>query len=399
MATAAVLVLTVDLDRAIAMLVVSCPCALVLASPAAMTAVLAVASRLGILVKNTRFLEVLGQVDTVVLDKTGTTTFGHLALVAHHVVPKVGEGAFASAALLCARASRHPVSRAVVEGLSGAEVSKELEGGRLPDTVTELAGKGIVARFDATEAAPSRVLRLGRLEWLREELSVELPEALHEAAEAHAGPSVWLAEDAHLWGLLLLADRPRPEAAEALAQLGALGLKDILLVTGDRPEVAEKVAADLGIARVEAACLPEKKLQVVRELQAAGHKVLVVGDGVNDALALSHADVGVALGAMGSDVAIQSADIALMGNDLTRLATMVELGRRAQTTIYQNVAVAVFASAVMLVLAGAGVISPVVGAIIHNIGAFMVVANSARVLRAYAVEPGPVEGDLEGHLS
>jgi len=288
------------------------------------------------------------------------------------------------------------VSRAVVEGLSGAEALKEIEGGRLPDTVTELAGKGIVARFDATEAAPSRVLRLGRLEWLREELSVELPEALHEAAEAHAGPSVWLAEDAHLWGLLLLADRPRPEAAEALAQLGALGLKDILLVTGDRQEVAEKVAADLGIGRVEAACLPEKKLQVVRDLQAAGHKVLVVGDGVNDALALSHADVGVALGAMGSDVAIQSADIALIGNDLTRLATMVELGRRAQTTIYQNVAVAVFASAVMLVLAGAGVISPVVGAIIHNIGAFMVVANSARVLRAYAVEPGSVEGDVEG---
>lgn len=371
-ATAAVLVFTEDLSRAIAMLVVSCPCALVLASPAAMTAVLAVASRLGILIKNTRFLEVLGTVDTVVLDKTGTTTVGQLTLLgAHPVADGVSEAALLAAARTCARGSRHPISRAVLEALPGEELATATEdlAKADPETVEELHGKGVEARFS------DRVLRLGRASWLVE-LGLTLPEP-----PSHVGPLVWVAEGERVLGALTLEDRPRPEARAAVAALRAQGIEQALLVTGDRPEVAERVAAELGIDRVEAECLPERKLEVVAELQRQGHKVLVVGDGVNDALALSHADVGVALGAMGSDVALRSADIALMGNDLTRLATMLELGAQARQTIYQNVAVAVVASVVMLGLAAAGLVSPIVGAVIHNVGAFLVVANSARILR------------------
>jgi Cd2+/Zn2+-exporting ATPase len=387
-ATAAVLVVSQQLDRAIAMLVVSCPCALVLASPAAMTAVLAVASRLGILIKNTRFLEVLGQVDTVVLDKTGTATFGELTLVEILAADDVEEPGLVDAALSCARGSGHPVSRAVVSGLrdrspntnTSDEGAGDQEDGASEVTRSEeLGGRGVEATLE-----DGRVRRLGRAGWLTEECGLELPASLAARAVAHRGPVVWIAEDERVLGTLLLADRPRPEVPRALAELRRLGVKRALLVTGDRREVAEAIAEELGIDQVEAECLPQRKLEVVSELQRAGHKVLVVGDGVNDALALSHGDVGVALGAMGSDVALSSADVALMGNDLTRLGTMIELGRRARTTIYQNVAVAIVASLVMLVLAGAGLISPVVGAVIHNAGAFLVVANSARVLREHA---------------
>lgn len=370
-ATAAVLVFTEDLSRAIAMLVVSCPCALVLASPAAMTAVLAVASRLGILIKNTRFLEVLGGVDTVVLDKTGTTTVGQLTLVGAYPADDVTVAALLAAARTCARGSRHPISRAVLEALPGEELDARSEAPAKdePETVEELHGKGVEARF------ADRLLRLGRASWLAE-LGLTLPEA-----PSHVGPLVWVAEGERVLGALTLEDRPRPEARAAVAALRQQGIEQALLVTGDRSEVAARVAAELGVDRVEAECLPERKLAVVAELQRQGHKVLVVGDGVNDALALSHADVGVALGAMGSDVALRSADIALMGNDLTRLATMLELGAQARRMIYQNVAVAVVASVVMLGLAAAGLVSPIVGAVIHNVGAFLVVANSARILR------------------
>ncbi len=381
-ATAAVLVVSRQLDRAIAMLVVSCPCALVLASPAAMTAVLAVASRLGILIKNTRFLEVLGYVDTVVLDKTGTATFGELRLVDRLAAEGVDDAALVTAALICARGSGHPVSRAVALGLR--DVARDEPEQAEVARSEELGGRGVEATLE-----DGGVLRLGRGAWL-EQRELELPAALAARATAHSGPVVWVAQDERVLGAMLLADRPRPEMPLALTQLRRLGVKRALLVTGDRREVAEAIAEELGVDGVEAECLPERKLEVVSELQRAGHKVLVVGDGVNDALALSHGDVGVALGAMGSDVALSSADVALMGNDLTRLGTMIELGRRARKTIYQNVAVAITASLVMLVLAGAGLIGPVVGAVIHNAGAFLVVANSARVLRDHQVRPAGV---------
>ena len=181
-------------------------------------------------------------------------------------------------------------------------------------------------------------------------------------------------------GCLLLADLPRPEAARAVSELRALGLRRVVLLTGDRQRAAIDVAMALDIEHVVAEVLPEQKLQTVQAEKAAGRSVMVVGDGVNDALALASGDVGVAMGAMGSDVALQSADVALMTNDLARLPLAIRLSRRTRATINQNLLIGAGSSVVMLTLAALGLVSPIAGAVLHNAGEIYVLFNSARLL-------------------
>jgi Zn2+/Cd2+-exporting ATPase len=358
---AATLAATQDLSRAITILVVSCPCALVLASPSAMTAALAVAARLGILVKNARFLETLGEVDTVILDKTGTATMGHLDVVDVKLVGARSRDELVGEAEVCARGSRHPVSRAVLALAGPAR-------GDVVEIIEELPGRGVLARRNGI------VVRLGSRHWLHE-AGLELPEE-----PVHPGPIVWVARDREVLGLLLLADRPRPGGREALAALRRLGVPRLLLMTGDRPDVARHVAGELGIDDVYAACLPEAKLTIVEREKADGRRVMVIGDGVNDAPALGRADVGVAMGAMGSDMAVRSADIALMGQDLARLPQMIRLSRWTRAIINQNVLFAVASGLLVMVAAALGVITPVSGALLQNVGTVLVIVNSARLL-------------------
>jgi heavy metal translocating P-type ATPase len=362
LAAGAVLALTQDLHRAIALLVVSCPCALVLASPSAMTAALAVAARLGILIKNTRFLESLGEIDTLILDKTGTVTTGRLEVVAVHALGGEGSDAVLHEAARCAVGSRHPVSRAVLAAAGGAAGPA--------DAIEEAPGRGVAARRNGS------VVRLGSAAWL-EEAGLELP----AAPPAHPGPVVWVARDREVLGMLLLADRPRPGSREAIEAVRAAGVERVLLMTGDRAAVAEPVARELGVDEYRAGCLPEAKLAIVEGEKASGRRVMVVGDGVNDALALDRADVGVAMGAMGSDVAVHSADVALMGTDLRHLPQMLRLARATRAVINQNVLFAIGSSVAVMTLAGLGMIGPVAGAVIQNVGTFVVVVNSARLLR------------------
>jgi Cd2+/Zn2+-exporting ATPase len=360
---ALVLAWSQDLGRAVAILVVSCPCALVLASPSAMTAALAVAARLGVLVKNARFLEVLGDVDTVVLDKTGTATTGRLEVVRVEPADGATPEAVLATAAACARGSRHPVARAVVAA-AGPSAACVL------DSVEEMHGRGLLGR------GAGAVIRIGSATWLRGEGFDVPPEP------RHAGPALWVARDARVLGLVLLADRPRAGAREAIEAMRALGISRVILVTGDRAEAAEAVARDLGVDEVLAQSLPEAKLAAVDRERSHGRRVMVVGDGVNDALALSRADIGVAMGAMGSDVAVRSADVALMGTDLRRLPQMVRLAGRTRAIIDQNAGLAIGASVVIMALAGTGVITPVMGALVQNVGTVIVVLNSARILRA-----------------
>ncbi len=359
---AAVLVFTGELSRAVTILVVSCPCALVVASPAAMTAALAVAARLGILIKNTRFLEAAGDVDTLVLDKTGTITVGELEVVGVSSFNGVADDDLLRDAAAVAHASRHPVSRAVVGRAEALEVVPA-------EGVEEIHGRGLVGRIGGRE------VRIGSKRWL-DETGIETP-----ALPDHVGPVVYVARDRRAEGVLLLADTPRASAADALAALRALDVRRALLVTGDRREVAEAVAVGLELDRVEAECLPERKLELVREEHGNGRRVMMVGDGVNDALALAEADVGVAMGAIGSAVAVESADVALMTNELGRLPEMVRLSRRTRANIHQNVFIAIFSSLGMMALASFGLISPIIGAAVHNVGTFAVIFNSARLLR------------------
>ncbi|MGQ9651874.1 MAG: heavy metal translocating P-type ATPase, partial [Phycisphaerae bacterium] len=276
---AVVLFISRDVSRAVAVLVVGCPGALVLAGPTAMIAALAVGSRLGILIKNTRFLESLADVDTVVLDKTGTVTLGQLQLVS--IVPLNGhseEQVLASAAE-CAIGSRHPVSRAITLAAQSREVrlSEHAAEGRH----AEIAGKGVSLERKGT------TLLLGRREWIAAS-GVELPDD-----PLHAGPITWLARTerrngstyGRAIGCLLLADVPRAEAKQAIADLRTLGVTESILLTGDRRQVAEKIGSLLHVSQVIAEVLPEQKLQLVHERRAAGNTVMVVGDGVNDALA------------------------------------------------------------------------------------------------------------------
>ncbi len=366
-----VLFVTRDMSRAVAVLVVGCPGALILAGPTAMVAALAAASRQGILIKSTRFLESLCDADTVVLDKTGTVTLGRLEVAAVQPLDGRSRRDVLRAALRCAHASRHPASRAIVHAAQQENIQPDGH----PGPVEEIAGQGILA-----SDGDDRWL-LGRREWL---LSQDIP--LPEAPE-HSGSVVWLGRldgggrsAGEAFGCFLLADRIRPEAQQALGDLRALGLTRTVLLTGDRRQVAEQIGRDLAVDQIVAEVLPEEKLEVVRAERDAGRLVMVVGDGVNDALALARSDVGIALGAAASDVALRSADVALMADDLGRLPMAVRLARRTRTTIHCNVLLGAGTSIVFVWLASVGIVAPLLAAVLHNVGALLVITNSARLL-------------------
>jgi Zn2+/Cd2+-exporting ATPase len=390
------LLVTREVGRTVAVLVASCPCALVLSSSTAMIAALALASRYGILIKSTRFLEVLAEVRTLVLDKTGTVTLGHLDVVAVLPADGVDEDELVGAALSCAQGSRHPISRAI----AAAAQQRGLAIAARP-SVTEHPGKGVEAWVDGS------VVRLGSAAWLDldgqapevgarpsvlgarrgQEQVPPLPEPSteHRAPSdfdaPHVGPVVWVARDGQVLGAVLLADRPRPEAQAALVALRGLGITRMVLLTGDGPDVARETACHLGIQEWHARLLPDQKLEIVSRMVDAGEGVLAVGDGVNDAPALARADVGVAMGAMGTDTAIQSADIALMSNDIRRLGTAIRLSRLTRRTINANVAMGLGTALAMLALAAFGYVNAIAAALLHNIGSVAVVLNSARLLR------------------
>lgn len=363
------LFLTRDASRFIAVLVVGCPGAFILAGPTAMIASLSAASRLGILIKNSRFLESLSDVDTVILDKTGTVTLGQLEVSAiNPAEPFTTEDVLRGAAR-CAAGSKHPICRAVVRAAKSEEISLEQQAG----LTEEFSGRGV--RWQSNED----FYLLGRAEWLQE-TGLEIA-----GVPGHSGSIVWLSHsiggEHRVVGCILLADTPRPEAAVAINQLRELGVGRSILLTGDRREVARRVGETLQVGSVVAEVLPDQKLAVVQAEKAEGRTVMVVGDGVNDALALAAGDVGIAMGAMGSDIALQSADIVLMANDLKRLPQSIVLARKTRSVIHQNVLAGAAISFFMLFIASVGWVSPLGGAILHNLGEIFVLFNSARLLR------------------
>ncbi len=358
----------------LAVLVASCPCALVLAAPATAVAAIAVAARHGILVKGSAFLEHLALVDSLVLDKTGTVTLGELRLASVRPEPGVAtETVLATAASLGA-ASRHPVSRALATAGVSAGVA---------EAVREIPGLGVTATVNGADAA------LGR-----PELFVQLAIGA-SAPPDHDGPVAGVACAGRFLGWLLLGDEPRPEAREALAELRAMGLDRQLLLTGDRVAVATRIGRFLGIADVRAEALPEQKLEAVLAQTRAGYRPLVVGDGINDSLALRAGAVGVAMGAGGTDVALASADLVLMTSDLRRLATAIRLSRLCRRTVHLNVGLGLGWTLAIVMLAATGLLGAegaLVAAILHNAGTLAVMANAGRLLRfdeTITVTPDP----------
>jgi Cd2+/Zn2+-exporting ATPase len=364
---ASTLFFTQDLSRAIAVLVVATPTALVVAGPAAMVAAMTVATRLRMLIKSADFLERASEVDTLILDKTGTVTVGAPTVTEIRLAQCESEETLLAVAASCAFGSLHPVSRAVVaEALARGIVSKP------PQDLQERPGLGVVAMVDGQRGI------LGR-KALLEDLGIEVGLADEDVSQ------VWVAHGRKFLGSLVLRDQPRAEAREALTAMRALGINRLVLLTGDRATAAREVGEALGMDDVVAEVLPAQKLDVVRAEQAAGRIVMMVGDGVNDAPALGGADVGVAIGAELNEVALGGADVALLGTDLGRLPALIGLADTTRRIIGQNVWLAFGLSVVLIALAARGVLAPLTGALAQSVAVLAIVANSARILR-YKVE-------------
>ncbi len=367
---ALVWVLTHDLNRVISVLVVSCPCAFVLATPTAMVAALAAAARVGVLVKNVSHLEVASRLHAFVFDKTGTVTTGRLAVSRLHPLADLSPAQLLRLAVGVEQFSTHPVARALVQLAQDADVP-------LPTVsdFSEIAGRGVTGTLDGA------VIRVGRASWLRQEGVTGDFEASVDVAESEGFSLIFIGAGQRCLGWIGLRDTVRAESRETIEELRQLGTRRIALVSGDRAAVAHRVAAEIGCSEVEADCLPADKVAFVRRLKARGLRVAVVGDGVNDAPALAAGDLGIAMGAAGSEVAIHSASIALMNSDLRRLPFLVRLSREARRVIHQNFFLGLVFIVGGLALAAAGRLNPIVAAILHNVGSLLVVFNSARLVR------------------
>jgi len=358
---AAVALVTMNIESAIAMLVVSCPCGQMLTSSAPMIAALSAATKRGILIKNSKFIEELTEIDTVVFDKTGTITKGELSFGGGKTVDGISQEELIYTAASVACASTHPVSRALIQKATDYETDFE---------VNELSGRGMVGKKGDT------TILFGNKTWIAEQ-GIEIPEDFDTAL---IGSVSFVAKNGKLLGALNFVDTVRDEAKSGISELYNIGIKKTVMLTGDRRAAAEIICDEVGIDELEAQLLPQDKLDKLKMLKEDGN-VLAVGDGINDALALKEAQVGIAMGAMGSDLAIQSADIALMNNNLSNIPFVIKLATSTRSIIYQNLALSILISVVMIALSAFGVISALAGSILHNLGAFVVLLNSSRILK------------------
>jgi cation-transporting P-type ATPase C len=371
--SAITLAVTGDVRRAMTMLLIACPCAVGLATPTAISAAIGNGARRGILIKGGSHLEQAGRVDAIVFDKTGTLTVGRPVvtnIVAMHSDWEPEQVlAYAASSEIH---SRHPLAEAVIRSTEERHIS-------IPphEECEVLVGLGMRTWADG------RTLLLGSPSLLRAE-KVKVSKKASEWVDKlrrQAETPLLLAVDGTLVGLISLRDEVRPEAAGVLKKLRANGIRRIVMLTGDHPEIAQVVAGELGIDEWRAEVMPEDKLEVVRELQSDGYVVGMVGDGINDAPALAAADIGIAMGLAGTDVAVETADVALANDDLHRLLDVGDLGARAVDVIRENYGMSIAVNAAGLLIGAGGALSPVLAAILHNASSVAVVANSSRLIR------------------
>jgi len=359
-----------DLEAAIAALIISCPCALILATPTAMVAALSCAARLGILVKNVSDLESAGKLTAIVFDKTGTLTTGPLAVTKLTPAGQVDPADMLTAAASAEQFSKHPAAQALVSVARQAKLRLTK-----PKDFEEVSGRGVRAMVNGKPVA------VGRENWLASQ-GVNMSALQQDNMKPPEGVSVlYVAQDNRCIGWIGMEDRTREEAREAVRELSDVGMKRLVMVTGDRLAVAKRVAAEMGCNEVKAECLPQEKLHLVHELQKEGHSVAVIGDGVNDAPALAAGDLGSAMGVAGSDVAINSASIALMNNDLQRVPFLIKLSRITRKVVIQNLCFGILFITVGLFVTGKGWVPPILAVMLHLASSLVIVFNSARLVR------------------
>ncbi len=358
--------LTRDVRLALTLLVIGCPGALVISIPVAIVAGIGRGARDGVLIKGGEHLEAAARVTAVALDKTGTLTEGRPELTDVVVLrPGITRADVLTWAARAEAGSEHPLARPIVEAARAEGLAVD----GLPDHTEPVAGLGVRAHLDGHEV------------WVGRPDATTPPVALAAVAElgdaGRTGMVVIL--DGEVIGVVAVADRLRPGAADMVLELRAAGVRHVAMLTGDSPAVARAMAAGLGLDDVRAGLLPEDKLTAVRDLQAAGHVVAMVGDGVNDAPALAVADVGVAIG--GTAVAIETADVALMGTDLRRLPEALSLARRTVRVMHQNIAIALATVAALLAGVLVGGVTMSLGMLVHELSVLVVIGNAMRLLR------------------
>ena len=363
---------TGQIIRAVTILVVFCPCALVLATPTAIMAAIGNATHHGFLVREGDALERLASVRRVAFDKTGTLTLGAPRVAAVHTLcPELDEAALFTLVASAEQLSEHPLGKAIVTSW------RENGAGLLPaaDQFQMLPGRGVQAVVEG------RTILAGNRAMLAEQ-GIPLPQAAARAADASLEEGctvIYIACDNRAVGLLALSDTVRPEAHAALAEVQALGVEPVLL-TGDNEKAARHLARQLGINSWHAGCLPQDKLRYMDDSLAEGQPVAMIGDGINDAPALKRAQVGIAMGGIGSDIAVEAADIALINDDLRELPHLVALSRRMMFVIRCNLTFSMALNFLAITLAITGLLNPVVGALVHNAGSVFVILHSAFLL-------------------
>ena len=358
--------ITKDIVRAVTVMVVFCPCALVLATPTAIMAAIGQATKHGVIIKSGEALEKMGKVDTIAFDKTGTLTYGKLEVT--DIIP-FGEVSMDELLTLAASAesrSEHPLAKAIVEKSKRRELSlAEIKDFKMT------AGKGISASVNGTTySLGNEGFIAGSGCAIHKEASVTLDKLRSEGKA-----SVIVSDGEKIVGIIALSDVLRPEAAEMVGRLKDMGTRSVLL-TGDNRKTAEYFAGKVGISEVRADLLPEQKVENLEVLKNEG-KVCMIGDGVNDAPALKIADVGVAMGAMGSDVAVEAADVALMTDDITRLPYLKWLSNTTVKTIKGAITLSMCINFVAVTLSVLGILTPTTGALVHNAGSCFVVLLAA----------------------
>ncbi len=363
--------ITGEIIRAVTILVVFCPCALVLATPTAIMAAIGNATRHGFLVREGDALERLAAVRKIAFDKTGTLTYGtpRVVAVASTLAGLDRAGLYALAAG-AEQLSEHPLGKAVVAGYR-----EENSGEIAPaESFEMLPGRGVSAVVDGR-----RVLA-GNPQLLADHGVAVSPDAERQRLLEEGATMTYVAVDGVFAGYLALSDTLRAESAATIAALEAAGVRPVLL-TGDHESAAGAIAARLGIREVRAGCLPEDKLEEIGRWQRDGVHVCMIGDGVNDAPALKKADVGIAMGGVGSDIAVEAADIALVDDEVKELPHLMALSRRMMSTIRMNLTFSMGLNFLAIFLAMAGTLNPVVGALVHNAGSVAVILNSALLLK------------------
>ena len=367
----ATFLITGDPIRAITILIVACPCALVLGTPTAVVAAIGNAARQGILIKGGVFLEQMGRLKTLLMDKTGTLTHGRPKVVEIKALDGMDEKEVLYWAAIAEKRSEHPLARAIQE--KAEETGLHIPH---PESFENFRGKGVKAQWN------SKTIILGSSEMLKGE-GIEILESAKEllkSKESQGMTSLFVTLDNRLLGILSIADTLREGAKEAIDKIREQGVSEIWMLTGDSELVADRIGKQLGI-RYEAKLLPEEKVMRVKEWKKQGQTVAMVGDGVNDAPALAAADIGIAMGAVGTDVAIETADITLMTDELEKISTVIRLSRKALRVINENLVFALVFNTVLVILSAQGWVSMILGAVMHQASSLLVILSSMRLLR------------------